>query len=101
MVHSWFQHLLTYYVLKQIFPLVLTVAAVGTCNQQEIDWPVISVSRKVDLATQVPEMSDGSHVEKDCSIKEKCGGRRSKPARLEWGKMSDHKLFFIWNGLNM
>lgn len=53
----------------------LTVAAMGTCNQQDIDWPVISVSRKVDLATQVPGMSDGSQVEKNCSIKEKCGRR--------------------------
>lgn len=78
----------------------LMVAAMGTCNQQAIDWLVISVSRKVELATQVPGMSDGSHVEKNCSLKEKCGGRGCKPARLEWGKMSaDHKLFFIWNEL--
>lgn len=64
--------------------MVLTVAAMGTCNQQEIDQPVVSVSRKVDLATQVPEMSDGSHVEKYCSIKEMWGwGWESKPARPE------------------
>lgn len=55
--------------------MVLTVSAMGTCNQQGIDWPVSSVYRKVDMATQVPGMSDESHVEKNCSIKEKCGGR--------------------------
>lgn len=64
---------------------ILMVAAMGTCNQQAIDWLVISVSRKVELATQVPGMSDGSHVEKNCSLKEKWGGEGVQASKTGMG----------------